>query len=164
MNPIISLKASFSQSEARLKELGWGGRDVGYGWPWTSSPPIYSPPNQTDGSRHCVCVCVCVCVCMCSVMSDSCNPMDCSPPDFSVHGDSLGKNRLPFLPQGIFPTRGSNPHLLYCRWILCPLSHLGSPADIISGHLGFQKKKGYWSVSEESRWVFWLIHTWISSR
>ena len=88
-----------------------------------------------------VCVCVCVCVCMCSVMSDSCNPMDCSQPDFSVHGDSLGKNRLPFLPQGIFPTRGSNPHLLHCRWILYPLSHLGSPADIISGHLGFQKKK-----------------------
>ena len=30
--------------------------------------------------------------------------------------------------QGIFPTQGSNPHLLsllHCRWILYPLSHLG---------------------------------------
>ena len=40
----------------------------------------------------CVCVCVCVCaltcmhVCMCSVVSDSCNPKDCSPSGSSVHG------------------------------------------------------------------------------
>ena len=44
-----------------------------------------------------------------------CNPMDCSPPDSSVHGDSPGKNTgvgCHFLLQGIFPTQGSNPHLL----------------------------------------------------
>ena len=29
--------------------------------------------------------------------------------------------------QGIFPTQGSNPGLQYCRWILCHLSHQGSP-------------------------------------
>ena len=28
----------------------------------------------------------------CSVLSDFCNPMDCSPPGSSVHGDSSGKN------------------------------------------------------------------------
>ena len=28
----------------------------------------------------------------CSVVSDSCNPMDCSPPGSSVHGGSPGKN------------------------------------------------------------------------
>ena len=28
--------------------------------------------------------------------------------------------------QRIFPTQGSNLSLLYCRWILYPLSHLGS--------------------------------------
>ena len=42
----------------------------------------------------CVCVCV-VCVCVC-VLNQSCptlcNPMDCSPPGSSVHGDSQGKN------------------------------------------------------------------------
>ena len=29
--------------------------------------------------------------------------------------------------QGIFPTQGSNPGLLHCRWILEQLSHKGSP-------------------------------------
>ena len=29
--------------------------------------------------------------------------------------------------QGIFPTQGSNPGLLNCRWILYQLSHKGSP-------------------------------------
>ena len=33
--------------------------------------------------------------------------------------------------QGIFPTRGSNPGLLYCRWILYHLSHQGSPLLIL---------------------------------
>ena len=37
--------------------------------------------------RECVCVCVCVCT---HVSAPSrltlCNPMDCSPPGFSVHG------------------------------------------------------------------------------
>ena len=61
--------------------------------------------------------------------------MNCSPPGFSVHEDSPGKNtgvgcyaRL----QGIFPTQGLNPCLLcllHCRQILYPLSHLGTPYD-----------------------------------
>ena len=29
--------------------------------------------------------------------------------------------------QGIFLTRGSNPGIPHCRWILYPLSHKGSP-------------------------------------
>ena len=29
--------------------------------------------------------------------------------------------------QGIFPTQGSNPGLLHCRWVLYQLSHMGSP-------------------------------------
>ena len=58
-----------------------------------------------------------------------CNPMDCSPPSSSVHGDSPGKNTgvgYRALLQGIFPTQGSNPGLLHCRWILYHLSHEGS--------------------------------------
>ena len=40
-----------------------------------------------------------------------CDPMDCSPPGSSVHGDSPGKNTrvgCHALLQGIFPTQGSN--------------------------------------------------------
>ena len=53
-----------------------------------------------------------------------CNPMDCGLPGSSVHGDSLGKNTgvgFHVLLQGIFPTQGSNPCLLWLlrsRWIL----------------------------------------------
>ena len=64
-----------------------------------------------------------------------CDPMDCSPPGSSVHGDSPGKNigvGCLALLQGIFPTQGLNPGLLHCRWILYHLSHQGSPNMYIS--------------------------------
>ena len=44
-----------------------------------------------------------------------CDPVDCNPPGSSVYGDSPGTNTevgCHFLLQGIFPTQGSNPHLL----------------------------------------------------
>ena len=56
--------------------------------------------------------------------------MDWSPPASSVHEDSPGKNTgvgCHALLQGIFPTQGSNPGLLYHRWTLYCLSHHGSP-------------------------------------
>ena len=59
-----------------------------------------------------------------------CNPMDCSLPGSSVHGDSPGKTTgvgCHALLQGIFLTQGSNPGLSHCRWILYHLSHQGSP-------------------------------------
>ena len=59
-----------------------------------------------------------------------CDPMGCSPPDSSVHGDSPDKNTgigCHSLLQGIFPTQGSNPGLPHCRQILYFLSHQGSP-------------------------------------
>ena len=99
-----------------------------------------------------MCVCVCVCVCLgaifcrrwyfcregnlavlCLVIQSCpalCDPMDCSPPGFSVHGDSPGKNTevgYRALLQGIFPTQGFNPCLPHCRQILYQLSHKGSP-------------------------------------
>ena len=58
------------------------------------------------------------------------NPMDCSPPGSSVHGDSPGKKSrvgCHVLLQVIFPTQGSNPALPHCRRILYCLSHQGSP-------------------------------------
>ena len=64
-----------------------------------------------------------VCVCAMSLQScpTLCNPMDCSSPDSSVHGDSSGKNTgvgCNALLQGIFLTQGSNLGLMHCRWIL----------------------------------------------
>ena len=59
-----------------------------------------------------------------------CVYMDCSPPGFSVHVDSPGKNTgvgCCVLLQGIFPIQSSNPGLPQCRWIIYYLSHQGSP-------------------------------------
>ena len=56
--------------------------------------------------------------------------MDCSPPDFSVHEDSPGRNTgvgCHGLLQGIFPIQGSNPGLLHWGLMLYHLSHQGSP-------------------------------------
>ena len=58
------------------------------------------------------------------------NPMNCSPPGSSVHGDAPGKNTgmgCHALLQGIFQTQGSNPGLPHFRWLLYHLSCQGSP-------------------------------------
>ena len=58
------------------------------------------------------------------------DPLDCSPPGSSVHGNSPGKNTgvgCHALLQGIFLTQGSIPGLPHCRWILYQLSYKGSP-------------------------------------
>ena len=55
-----------------------------------------------------------------------CDPMDCSLPGSSVHGDSPGKNtgrHCHFLFWGIFPTQGSYLYLLYWQADSLPLSH-----------------------------------------
>ena len=56
-----------------------------------------------------------------------CDPMDCSPPGFSVHGilqaRILERVAISFS-RGIFPSRASNPGLLHCRQILYYLSHI----------------------------------------
>ena len=60
-----------------------------------------------------------------------CDPMDCSPPASSVHGDSPGKNTgmgYHFLLQEIFPTQVSNLGLPHCKQTLYHLSHQGSSA------------------------------------
>ena len=65
-----------------------------------------------------------------SVISDSLRPHGLSPARLLCPWDSPGKNirvgRHALL-QGIFPTQGLNLRLLHYRWILYPLSHLGSP-------------------------------------
>ena len=61
-----------------------------------------------------------------SVVSDFCDPMGCSLPGSSVHG-ILQVRILEWvaisLLQGIFPTQGSNPGLLYCRQMFYHPSH-----------------------------------------
>ena len=71
-----------------------------------------------------------MCVLSCSVMSDSCNPTDCSPPGSSVHG-TLQARILEWVGilLGIFPTQGPNMGLPHCGQILYPLSHLRSSGN-----------------------------------
>ena len=58
---------------------------------------------------------------ICSVVYDSCDPMDCSLPGSSVHG--ILQARCHYLVWGIFLTQALNLGLLYCRQIVCSLSH-----------------------------------------
>ena len=59
-----------------------------------------------------------------------CNPMYCSPPGFSVHGDSLGKNTgvgCHVLLQRIFSNPGIKPMSPHYMQILYHTSYQGSP-------------------------------------
>ena len=97
-----------------------------------------SPAWQMDslslsqlGSNTAYCLRCAVCLVTQSCLA-FCDPVDCSPPGSSVHGDSPGKNTgvgCHALLQGIFSTQRSNPGLLHCRWIFYHLSHQGSPME-----------------------------------
>ena len=57
----------------------------------------------------------CLCVLVPQSCLSPCDPMDCSPPGSSVHGNSPGKNTevdCHALLQRFFPTQGLNPRLL----------------------------------------------------
>ena len=63
-------------------------------------------------------------------MPDSLRPHGLQPTRHLCPWDFPGKDTgvgFHFLLQGIFPTQGSNPGLLYCRQILYQLSYKGSP-------------------------------------
>ena len=80
-----------------------------------------------------------------SVSSDSLQSIHCSPAGSSVHGISQARITevgCQALLQGTFPTQGSNPGLLLCRWILLPLSHQGSPKSILLPVTTFSKAEG----------------------
>ena len=58
-----------------------------------------------------------------------CDPMDCP---WNSLGQNTRESGLSLL-QGIFPTQGSNPGLLHCRWfswIIYQLSHQESPIEV----------------------------------
>ena len=68
-----------------------------------------------------------------------CDPMVCSPPGFSVHGDSPGKNTgvgCHSLPQGIFSTQGLNLcslHPLHWQAVSLPPAPPGKPELLSQG-------------------------------
>ena len=73
----------------------------------------------------CISYLLCLAAQSCLTLYDS---MNCSPPGFSVLGDSPGKNTgvgCHALLQGTFPTQGLNPGLPNCRRILYRLRHQG---------------------------------------
>ena len=72
---------------------------------------------------------LCCAVLSCFSCVRLCDSIAYGPPGTSVHGDSLGKNvgvGCRGLFQSIYPTQGSNPGLLHCRWILYHKRHQGS--------------------------------------
>ena len=76
-----------------------------------------------------------------------CDPMSCSSPGSSVHGDSQSKNTVVnchALLQGIFPTQGSNTGLPHCRWILYNLSHVQASQHCREGSEVPGLSQGYW--------------------
>ena len=78
------------------------------------------------------------------------DPLDCSPPGSSVHGDSPSKNigvGCHSLLQRIFPTQGLNPGLLNCRWIVYHLSHQGSPVLLALGNVPYVSDLLIWLKS-----------------
>ena len=83
-------------------------------------------------------------LCMCAPLQQTlCDPVDRSPPGCSVHGIFPGKNTglgCNFLLQGIFPTQGLNPHLLFLlHWQAdsLPMNHLGTKGDCLTNDLQF---------------------------
>ena len=88
---------------------------------------LFSQNSVKGLSKHWIMMC-------CAKLPQSCttlwNPMDCSPPDSSVHEDSPSKNTgvgCHFVLQGIFPTQGLNQGLLHWQAGSLPLAPPGKP-------------------------------------
>ena len=58
--------------------------------------------------------------------------------------------------QGIFPTQGSNPALLHCRWILYQLSHKGSPRSLSLLRGIFPTQESNWALLH-CRWILYQL-------
>ena len=96
-----------------------GLRSIPWCRPFLCPSPVSGPSllaNTADLRFSWVSWCPSLCLHARSVMSDSCDPMDCSPPGSPVQGISPGKDTgvgCHFLLQEIFPTQRSNPHFLH---------------------------------------------------
>ena len=88
-----------------------------------------------------------MCACVRAQLLQLC-PTLCDPMGFPLSRDFPGKNTgvgCHALLQGILQTQGSNSHLLHCRWVLYPLSHLGSPTCV---QLAVFKGRKSWTFQE----------------
>ena len=89
-------------------------------------------------------------------------PMDCIPPDSSVHGILQARRRVGchFLLQGTFPTQGLNPHLLSpalaARFLTTTMI-----TDLTGSH--HKKKKSVTVRQLDTLWCHFLVHTYIES-
>ena len=88
-----------------------------------------------------------------------CNPMDCSPPGFSVHGILQARIlewvAIPFS-RGVSPTQGLNPGLPHCRQILYHLSRW-------SFLIYFKNYVTYWGYSQFSHYTYCKYFSTLSS-
>ena len=94
-----------------------------------------------------------------------CNPMDCRPPGFSVHGILQERILEDSLLQGIFPTRG-RPHLglLHCRHIFTVWATREVKTNLCCQNYGYSlhgrrdKKwaKGFWGILEIFHFSFYF--------
>ena len=112
-----------------------------------------SPESQLCAIYHLKHLVSCAVLCLVVHLGPTlCDPMDCSPPGSSLHGDSPGKNAgvgYQALLQWIFPTQGLNLGCPHCRLILYQLSHQGSPLKALQRDLfnfckGESAKPGKW--------------------
>ena len=94
-------------------------------------------------------------------MSNSLEPMDCSPPGCSVHGIPQARTLewvSHFLLQELFPTQGSNLHLLTFayigRWALSRELHLRSPKSTLCTDNEVCLHLSGWQV-----WYYYLCST-----
>ena len=112
-------EALSTRSECNCK-IVWTFCGIAFLWDWNDNLPF-------PVLCHC---CVCA-MFSCSVVSNSAEPVDSSPPGSSVLGHSSDKKTgvgCHALLQGIFPTQGLNPGPLPCRRIFYHLSLQGSPS------------------------------------
>ena len=102
--------------------------------------------------------------------STLCDPMGCRSPGSSVHGILQARIlewvAIPFLPQRIFPTQGSNPGLLNCGQILCCLSLCGldsylryTPVLVCPGLSGLTRKISWPRklLSPQNTYLHWWV-------
>ena len=132
----FSRRSSHFRDQTQVSCISCTGMQILYHWATREALSI----NTLSGSR--------------SVMSDSLWPHGLYSPRNSP-GQNSGVDNLSLL-QRIFPTQGSNPGVMHCRWILYQLSHKGRPlhwhADSLSlSHQGssmnqYLKNIGYFTV------------------
>ena len=110
--------------------------------------------------------CVCLVIQLCPTL---CDPVDCSPSDSSVHGDSQGKNtgvgcHAPPL-QAIFPTQESNAGIPHCRWIVYCLSHQGGRSQTAWSYPWFYPLTAWHVFFWKFPYIFWnLSYLFLSHR